>query len=255
MTLEASRRERHAVRSQTELEGSLYGLRPSRDAAQPDAARGLGSLMGGGRVPSSSAGCSHQRVVICRVHRATVHGDGARALAAKATLVRGSHALAPSRATRHASPCRAAAPGAWSIDWDAAASELRRALWGDEGSTLMLDIPPTWPSSEVSLQLRLVAAPPSALERLSAWIAGTPAGCGEEHDDAPCATASVPAPLAALADVREHTFPLATSDGQPGSVSVTLLVYGRERAEPVVGVLGGWYDADPAVETPYSYVA
>ena len=55
MTLEASRRERHAVRSQTELEGSLYGLRPSRDAAQPDAARGLGSLMGGGRVPSSSA--------------------------------------------------------------------------------------------------------------------------------------------------------------------------------------------------------
>ena len=108
MTLEASRRERHAVRSQTELEGSLYGLRPSRDAAQPDAARGLGSLMGGGRVPSSSAGCSHQRVVICRVHRATVHGDGARALAAKATLVRGSHALAPSRATRHASPRRAA---------------------------------------------------------------------------------------------------------------------------------------------------
>ena len=84
MTLEASRRERQAVASQTELEGSLYGLRPSRDAAQPDAARGLGSLMGGGRVSSrsSSANSYQQRVVIVRVHRATMHGDGARALAA-----------------------------------------------------------------------------------------------------------------------------------------------------------------------------
>ena len=227
MTLEASRRERQAVASQTELEGSLYGLRPSRDAAQPDAARGLGSLMGGGRVSSrsSSANSYQQRVVIVRVHRATMHGDGARALAATAALVRGSHALVPSRPTRFASPRRATA-GAFLIDWDASAGELGRALWGDEGSTLMLDIPPTWPSSEVSLQLRLVTAPPSAFERLSAWIAGTPAGCGEEHDDAPCATAIVPAPLAALADVREHTFPLANSDGQPGSISATLLVYG-----------------------------
>ena len=85
MTLEASRRERHAVASQTELEGSLYGLRPSRDAAQPDAARGLGSLMGGGRATSRSSsanGSYQQRVVIVRVHRATMHGGGARALLA-----------------------------------------------------------------------------------------------------------------------------------------------------------------------------
>ena len=230
MTLEASRRERHAVRSQTELEGSLYGLRPSRDAAQPDAARGLGSLMGGGRVPSSSAGCSHQRVVICRVHRATVHGDGARALAAKATLVRGSHALAPSRATRHASPCRAAAPGAWSIDWDAAASELRRALWGDEGSTLMLDIPPTWPSSEVSLELRLVAAPPSALDRLSAWVAGTGIHAPEVRSRGINAVPRRPAKASTIGAERLHcrafvVVPSVLWDGSGPSLGSNILKY------------------------------